>query len=458
MTVLSFIYFLVPILTGILVIHLVWADRSAIAMLYKLCLGTGLGLGINSLLYFVWLLSSIENNILSFQIVLLIPLVIITVLREIRSNPSNLRFPTLSPLQLTLLFVAAMAVIVSGLTFINLTNARPQGARDAWSIWNRAARFIYRDPENWSATLSPDLYWATHPDYPLMVPLNVAWGWERIKTETQRVPMVQSALFTFASIGLMFASVALIRSFGQASLAALILMSTPILLDTGYAQISDIPLSFFILSTCTLIFLYFKFEKPAFLILAGLAAGLAAWTKNEGMLFVASSLIGLLLAGRGDLSRVVSMYLAGLAVPLFIVLYFKFILAPENDIFSLAEGGSMAKLTDLSRYSQITIALFREMFHYAGWPISIFVQLAIYALIMRLDISSPRATLIIAMIISIQVLGYCAIYVLTPHDLSWHLRFSFARLLFHVYPAGIYLYFCNVNEPEMIFNKRMKVM
>ena len=292
MTVISFLVFLLPALAGILIIHLFWKERNAIAMLFKMCLGAGLGLGINSLLYFVCLLSEMEQQgIFAIQFILLILLVAITVLQENRTHWINFKIPIPSRLQLVLLCALFAAVVFSGLIFINLTSARPQGARDAWSIWNRAARFIYRDSENWSATISPELYWATHPDYPLLVPLNVAWGWERVKTETQRVPMMQSAIFTFASIGLLFSSVALMRTMGQASLAPLILMGTPTLLDAGYAQISDILLSFFILATCTLMYLYFTHEKTALLMLSGLTAGLAAWTKNEGLLFVAASFI-----------------------------------------------------------------------------------------------------------------------------------------------------------------------
>ena len=127
-----------------------------------------------------------------------------------------------------------------------------------------------------------------------------------------------------------------------------------------------------------------------------------------------------------------------------------------NDIFALGDGNLMEKITDLSRYWQIIKVLFIELSHYAGWPINIFIQLAIYALIMQLDITSHRGALIIAVIIFFQVLGYCAIYVLTPHDLIWHLKFSFARLIFHVYPAGIFLYFCIVNAPEKIFKNTGK--
>jgi hypothetical protein len=93
--------------------------------------------------------------------------------------------------------------------------------------------------------------------------------------------------------------------------------------------------------------------------------------------------------------------------------------------------------------------------HYSGWPINIFLILIIYAAILKLDLlrASSAANRMVAGMLTLQFLGYCGIYVLTPHDLIWHLYFSFPRLLFHVLPAGLFLYFCNITEPEMVFTK-----
>ena len=55
----------------------------------------------------------------------------------------------------------------------------------------------------------------------------------------------------------------------------------------GTSQFADIPLALFILTT--LILLFFQAgspdHRPGAVILAGIAAGLCAWTKNEGLLF-----------------------------------------------------------------------------------------------------------------------------------------------------------------------------
>lgn len=447
----SVLIFLGPMLAGILLVHLVWSERHAGAMFFKICLGAGVGLGLNSLVYFLGLLGNIgQRGIYLLQIVILLLLVVVTLLRERRAVRSTFKISALSGLQWLLLCVCLLSFCFSALTLLNLTRARPEGTFDAWSIWNRAARFIYRDPDHWTQVASSDLYWVTHPDYPLLIPLNVTWGWERVGMETERVSQMQSALFSFALIGLLFAAVAFGRSVGQASLAALILMSTPTLMDTAYEQIADIPLSFFILAACVLMYFYFKLEQPRLLILSGFAAGLAAWTKNEGILFVVTSFVGLALAGREKLGRTLSTYLLGLAGPLLIVLYFKGMLAPANDMFDSGGMSITARILDVLRYGQILSALAQQLWHYAGWHVSIFLFLAIYAIVLRPDATgtSPRGSLALLSILGVQGLGYFATFLLTPHDLTWHLTYALDRLIFHLYPMSLFLFFCWITEPE----------
>jgi hypothetical protein len=453
MTLLSFGIYLVPVLCGSLLAHLLWPDKRGMALLLKLALGVGAGLGISSIVYFLSLL--IAPGRINIPVVLgalLVFLSVITFVRE-RGRPwDRPALPTFSRLQWALLLVTISALIFSGLIFINLTIARPQGSFDAWGIWNRTARFIYRDPENWRATFSPDLFWLMHADYPLLIPLNVAWGWDAAGGETSRVPSMQSALFLFATIGLMFTSIGRLRSVGQASLASLVLVGAPIFFFTGYGQIADVPVAFYILAASVLIYFYFVFKQPGLLALAGFMAGLAAWTKNEGLLFVAVSPPVLILAGRGERFRPLLVYLAGLAIPLAVVVYFKIALAPANDLFGSGDANLLAKIMDPFRYITILKELQGNLLAFAGWPFSIFIQLAIYAWIVRLHptIPSVRGVYAVAALIILQLLGYCAVYLLTPHDLVRHLTTSLSRLILQLYPSSIFLFFSLISEPEEI--------
>jgi hypothetical protein len=458
MTLAGVFVFLIPALIGGLAAHLLWPDRKGPALLLKLSLGVGAGLGISSILYF-FILSFAPGAISMgpIQVVLLAVLSLLIFLRE-RKEKWQLawpRLPTLSRLQSIFLIAVIAALIFSSLTFVNRTEARPQGAFDAWSIWNRAARFIYRDPENWRATLSPELYWGTHPDYPLLVPLNVAWGWETLGTETPRIPMLQSGFFFIACIGLMFAAVGLARSTVQASLAALALMGAPVFLSAAPGLISDVPVTFFIFAASVLMYFYFVYRKPALLMLAGFMAGLAAWTKNEGLLFVAASTFALLLVSRKNILRDLPPYFAGLALPIAVVLYFKIALAPPGDLFTDGAAQMAARLSDPARYWVLLKALLMQLPSFGSWPAGILIPLAVYALILRFDLPSqpPEGLRVVLAVLLFQFLGYCLIYVMSPHDLAWHLATSLTRILLQIYPTAIFLFFCAVPEPERYFSK-----
>ncbi len=56
MTIQSFLVFLPAMLSGGLLIHLMWPERDPAALLLKASLGAGLGLGLSSILYFLSLL------------------------------------------------------------------------------------------------------------------------------------------------------------------------------------------------------------------------------------------------------------------------------------------------------------------------------------------------------------------------------------------------------------------
>ena len=94
--------------------------------------------------------------------------------------------------------------------------------------------------------------------------------------------------FTFAAVGLLAAGVCRLRSRNQGLLAGAVLLGTKAFVMLGAAQYADVPLAFFILATVLLLGLDDAAEQssPGLVLLAGFCAGLAAWTKNEGLLFL----------------------------------------------------------------------------------------------------------------------------------------------------------------------------
>jgi len=47
--------------------------------------------------------------------------------------------------------------------------------------------------------------------------------------------------------------------------------------------------------------------------------------------------------------------------------------------------------------------------------------------------------------LGLTVMGYFAIYVITPNELYWHLRFSLNRLFLAAWPSVLFLFFSCVS-------------
>jgi hypothetical protein len=340
-----------------------------------------------------------------------------------------------------------MCVALSAFVFTNYVTSRPQGALDAWSVWNRAARFVHRDPENWTATLSPDLPLLRHADYPLLVPLNVAWGWDAVGNETLRTPMVQAGLFTFASIFLLFSAIALTKSIGQASLACIVLIATSGIVPSGTLLIADVPLSYFILASAVLMYLFTCENDLRLLSLSGFMAGLGGWTKNEGLIFIAASFFSLSIAASANFKKALAYYLSGLLAPLAVIGYFK-LLAPPNDLAANMDGGLIEKILDPSRYEMI----FNSFLSGILKPEALFLFLYLLILGIGVTQTNRRGSAVLATLLVLQILGYGFVYLITPYDLSWHLMTSQARLIFQVIPLAIFLCFSASMEPEKVFS------
>jgi hypothetical protein len=452
MTLLSIFVFLPPMLAGILIVHLLWPERGWKAGWVKVFLGIGLGLGQASLLDFIYmLLFSTENGFLFVQLALFAGLLIVVIVRERKNLRPSLPRIQLSRWQIILLAGLLIVIILSALSAVNVWAREPHGAWDAWMMYNRAARFIYRDQPRWLGSFSHQMDPIFHADYPLQLGMDIAWAWQAVGQETQRVPIILSGLFMLACVGLLGASLNLTKSLGQASIAWILLLGSSLIGNEGASQRADLPLAYFFLSTVVLIYFYASSKKPELLILAGFMAGLAAWTKNEGSLFVLVILPALFIAFfRQNPWRVLGWYLLGLAFPLIIVLYFKEFLAPPSDVLGNGIARSIQQALDVSRHITILKSFGADILSFGGWGIGILPILLAYALIFKLAPSSELrlAYLAIGLILILQTIGYYGIYLITPYDLQWHIDFSLGRLVFQLYVPFLFLFFTIITDVE----------
>ena len=442
--------FLPAMLSGILIAELLWDEKTLLAVLLKVCIGTGVGLGLSSLVFFLYLLAFPGGRLFPY-----IQLAALAVLVWLAVRQGNLRFPRVDVRwkpgiwQAVILVCALVIVALAIAGAASVWTHRPFGTWDAFMIYDRSARFVYRGGASWTQTFSPDIDPAFHADYPLLLSMDIAQAWDTLGHESQSVPRVLGGVFMLICAGVFVAGLTMLKSAWQAAVGLIVLMNTPFFILSGPSQTADVPLTAYILSSVLLVFLFCSEQKPGLLVLAGLCAGLAAWTKNEGDVFVAGILAGLFIAFlRQDIWRRIGYFMAGLAFPLVIILYFKLFLAPANDILGTDAAGLIQRIFEWDRHLAILRSFRSQILVIGGTTISVVLLLALYALVFGITPKRVHRPAYVAVAITavVQAIGYYAIYLVTPHPIKWQLDFSLWRVLFHIYLPLLFVFFVLVTD------------
>ncbi len=458
------------VVTGFLVasIAIPLRDRRSGVFLLKAALAAPLGIGVFSITYSAWRAGSSSRTLLVIAdfAVLGMLLVVAGIADFVHVSPTAQDEPRISVLagtksSLALSWIFWLALVNSVLSCVRGAWANPMGGGwDAVAIWNLRARFLFLGGQHWRDGFSKLIPWS-HPDYPLLLPAGIAHFWTYVWKDSERVPAIVGIVFAFSTIALLFAGVHLRRGRVQAQLAALVLMGTPFFLKQAVSEYADIPLAFFFLATFSLLALRDRvaWSESAGLALAGFTAGLAAWTKNEGLLFLC---VFLLVFGsvawrahRRVAVRQMAWIVLGAAPAIVVLACFKVAIATPGDLFSAQ--GLWLKLVDPARYWLIFRWYLKEFFLFGEWAvIPVTIILVIYAKVVGTT-ASPKDTSVAASTLALTLMGYAAIYVITPYDLHWHLRFSLNRLFLQVWPSALFIFFSVVRTPEEALTTRTVV-
>jgi 4-amino-4-deoxy-L-arabinose transferase-like glycosyltransferase len=452
----SILVYMPALLAGFGLMHLFWESRGNLwSFLLKMFLGAGLGLGITSCFYFYRLaIFPGQGGFLAVELGLCVLILVALIFSRRLTLDQPIQFHRPSWMKIMFTIVALLAILWA-LSF-SVTYARivPHGDYDAQAIWNLRARFIYRLGDAWQNSFSHDINRDFHMDYPLLVPMNVVGGWATLGSEVQRTPAVQSMLFFYGLAGVLFCLIAYLNSSIQAALALIVLLATPLmLLITGF-QSADIAVAYYFLSTFILLILAFHEENPHLLFLAGVMAALSAWTKNEGLPFLMLAGLSAWWCLRKKESRLkIRFFILGLLLPLATVFLFK-ILIPSSRANDLIVGNEAAeiltKLFEPSRFLVILNRLTSELAQLGDWPFSILLILVAYGLIMGVT-QRNWVDRRLFMLPLWQFVVYIVIYLITPQDLEWQLNYSMERLLLHIFPMALLVFFMLVRAPEEVF-------
>lgn len=469
-----------PAVTGWFAVGAVAGDelRAGWARVLRFIVGVGVGFAIAAGTYFLWRVAGFEDGT-AFRLVdcLVLPVVAAAActVRRRRKVAVTARGdgPSASAVALVVvsLLVASFVVVAS----VKLALAEPVGNWDANAIWNLKARFFYRGAgDAWTRMFQREI-WFSHPDYPLMLPAAVARLWTYLGHETHLAPIAVGIGFTALTVGVLFTGLACVRGLRAASVGLLLLAGNELFLWYGGAQVADVPLGFFVLTSVVLLTIGWQRsteggETPPrqLFALAGASVGLGAFVKNEGLAicvaFAIACAAAVVVARRW---RLLVPIVTGMVIGLALVAVQKGLFTGETYLTAdqPSAGAVIEKLLDPDRHRTILSFLVRWYFGLRewyppaeGWRLNqwqvamvnepTFLLLLALPLVFGVCVPPHRRPPALAggVLILLVILAYYAVLLVMPYDLGVLVQ-SLPRYFLHIVPSAIF-WVCYVTHWE----------
>ncbi|MDD2772382.1 MAG: glycosyltransferase family 39 protein [Elusimicrobiales bacterium] len=283
-------------------------EKTGLAkLLLRGCAAWGLGCGIFALLCFCWLLSFpgwmrlypvFEAAATAALCAAWLAFGRQTPAFE-RSEPSNNIIFRILSLALTVEILCALAI------FAHAVIVSPHAGFDTWAFWNLRAKIIYAAPADW-LRLFADINWLPNHNNPLFLPLLTARSWTVGGGFSPAAPCAAGLLFLAGSAAALYAALSRLKNTETGLIGVIILLGNTRFSWLAAGQLADIPLAFFMLVSSAFLAAGNE-DSPRAALAAGIFAGLAAWTKTEGAVFLFCAGTALILAaavfkGRGRLA------------------------------------------------------------------------------------------------------------------------------------------------------------
>lgn len=353
------------------------------------------------------------------------------------------------PSNLIMASALVIALILATVAMSQVWDLNPQGNWDAWSICNLRAKFLAAPDVGPGVAVSTTaarawspLLTETHPEYPLLLSGAVArcWAFSGVARAVSDavpdiVPIAIGYLFFLSLIAVVTGGVAVARGAPAGLIAGLTLASTTALLHEVPSQYADVPLAAYL--ACSLVFLLI--HRP---IWAGVFAGFARWTKDEGALYCVVLVILLAvfsLWGRAGFRRDVLRVILGMLPGALTFGLFKVFLAPHST--AQFSAGVLSRFANMGRWEVVVAGVGSQIVSLgAGGFHPVFI-VAAFAIGVRVRTDSRRdgyfsAFLSTALAVA-MLAGYCAAMVTSPDDVSWQTGTAAGRLTVQWWPLAV---------------------
>jgi Dolichyl-phosphate-mannose-protein mannosyltransferase len=242
------------------------------------------------------------------------------------------------------------------------------------------------------------------------------------------LPLVVAVLFGILVVAVVACGLGAREGTRWGLLAGLAVVAFPRFIISVADEQSDVPLALYFALASVLLAAGSRRE----IWVAGFAAGLGMWTKNEGSLY-AAALLAAFLFRRRDLRGGLIFALGALPLAALLV-WFKWTLAPPNDLAAFsARGGVLRNAVDLRRWAELLYETLRRLVYFQQFGLWLVAAVAAALVFAR---RRPLSEVALALLISCA--AFAAIYVLQDaQQVHWLFRTSADRLVVQMWPALI---------------------
>lgn len=418
----------------------------------KFAFSYGLGTGFLSFSMFIFILLGVHARLSFIPILIIITILFIkyrvfkklrTDLHKIILSFKNIKFNRIE-------FVCIIFIIVELIFIFLYWLIYPVHSWDATCIWDAKAKFLF-----FEGNLDFLSWYMPHPDYPLLVPLNLTFYYSIYF----QYHYFSKILFVFFFIFLILAIYSSLRFFKlnrtySILISTLIASVSDIFLHATIAY-ADLALTFFYTISIILLFYYFKTKKIVFVIYSALFMGFMAWTKMEGLglLFVNFGLVliyntFMLFKREIDFKK----YITSIAtIPIIaFMIYLPWFLTCIAYDFSSNYIANFKQIYDIEQ-SFLDLKIIFNYMSNLSFLFSIFWILFLLILILNIKSITKQEIFFLFLLIIFHFFLYIGIYIISPYNLEWHLKTSFNREILHITPIcgffiGIVLLNKDVNK------------
>jgi hypothetical protein len=282
-----------------------------------------------------------------------------------------------------------------------------------------------------------------HPDYPLNIPLAETFIYLFLGNLNDQLVKIIFPLYFACILMILYSAVRRFASRTHALIFTFILAAIPQFNAYAANAYLDLPFAFYAFTSALFLFWWFEDRhKVRFIIMSAVMAGLAGWTKNEGLMYCAAYIMLTVIFFLFNFKKISRKDLACFFLYIFIIasilapwLYIKSVSHLVNTDVGKIGSNIFSVWKESYKLKPILYEFQRQLFGPKKWNI-LWIVLA-FAIIVNLKDAFRGIGKYAAIFLAFVVSGYVLIYMIAPIDTTFFVKKTWARFLLHFLPVVV---------------------